>query len=50
VYLTEPFAAALVLAGRDDLACDYVGHMPAAKDFGSLRMYRLRRAAPSPRP
>ena len=43
VYVTEPFAAALELAGRDDLACDYVGHMPAAKDFGRLRMYRLRR-------
>ena len=43
VYVTEPFAAALVLAGRDDLACDYVGHMPAAKDYGRLRMYRLRR-------
>jgi hypothetical protein len=43
VYATEPFAAALELAGRDDLACDYVGHMPAAKDFGRLRMYRLRR-------
>ena len=45
VYVTEPFAAALELAGRDDLACDYVGHMPAAKDFGRLRMYRLRRRA-----
>ncbi len=43
VYVTEPFAAALELAGREDLACDYVGHMPAAKDFGRLRMYRLRR-------
>jgi hypothetical protein len=43
VYVTEPFAAALVLTGRDDLACDYVGHMPAAKDYGRLRMYRLRR-------
>jgi hypothetical protein len=42
VYLTEPFAAALVLSGREDLACDYVGHMPAAKDYGRLRMYRLR--------
>lgn len=42
VYVTEAFAAALVLQGRDDLACDYVGHMPAAKDFGRLRMYRLR--------
>lgn len=45
VYVTEPFAAALELAGRDDLACDYVGHMPAAKDYGRLRMYRLRRRA-----
>jgi tetratricopeptide (TPR) repeat protein len=43
VYVTEPFAAALLLAGRDDLACDYVGHMPAAKDYGRLRMYSLRR-------
>jgi hypothetical protein len=43
VYVTEPFAAALLLAGRDDLACDYVGHMPAAKEYGRLRMYRLRR-------
>jgi hypothetical protein len=45
VYVTEPFAAALELAGRDDLACDYVGHMPTAKDYGRLRMYRLRRRA-----
>ncbi len=43
VYVTEPFAAALVLAGRGDLTCDYVGHMPMAKDYGRLRMYRLRR-------
>ena len=44
VYVTEPFAAALVLAGSVDFACDYVGHMPAAKDYGRLRMYRLRRS------
>jgi len=43
VYVTEPFAAALVLAGQDDFVSDYVGHMPAAKDFGRLRMYSLRR-------
>jgi hypothetical protein len=42
VYVTEPFAAALVLSGDTSLACDYVGHMPAAKDYGRLRMYRLR--------
>ena len=47
VYVTEPFAAALELASGD-YVCDYVGHMPAAKDFGRLRMYRLRCAPPSP--
>jgi hypothetical protein len=43
VYVTEPFAAALVLAGRDDFVCDYVGHMSTAKDFGRLRIHSLRR-------
>ena len=47
VYVTEPFAAALVLDGRDEFMCDYVGHMAAAKDYGHLRMYRLRRGHPS---
>jgi Adenylate and Guanylate cyclase catalytic domain len=42
VYVTEPFAAALVLDDRKDFACDYVGHMDAAKGYGRLRMYRLR--------
>jgi Adenylate and Guanylate cyclase catalytic domain len=43
VYVTEPFAAALVLDGRGAFACDYVGHMDAAKGYGRLRMYRLLR-------
>jgi tetratricopeptide (TPR) repeat protein len=43
VYVSEPFAAALVLMDRRDLTCDYVGHMPMAKGYGRLRMYRLRR-------
>jgi class 3 adenylate cyclase len=43
VYVTEPFAAALVLDGRSAFACDYVGHMDAAKGYGRLRMYRLLR-------
>jgi Tetratricopeptide Repeats-Sensor/Adenylate and Guanylate cyclase catalytic domain len=47
VYVTEPFAAALVLAGRTGFACDYVGHMDAAKGYGRLRMYRLLRAQPA---
>ncbi|MET0616108.1 MAG: adenylate/guanylate cyclase domain-containing protein, partial [Thermoleophilaceae bacterium] len=43
IYVTSAFAAALLLGGHEELACDYVGHMPAAKDWGRLRMYRLRR-------
>ena len=43
VYVTEAFAAALELEGDDDVRCDYVGHLPAAKDYGRLRMYRMRR-------
>jgi class 3 adenylate cyclase len=43
VFATEPFAAALELEhGR--FGFDYVGHIPAAKDFGRLRMYRLHAA------
>jgi len=43
VYVTDAFAAALALA-QSEYACDYVGHMPAAKGYGHLRMYRLRDA------
>jgi hypothetical protein len=50
VYVTEAFAAALVLAGDRELACDYVGHMAAAKGHGRLRMYRLRRASDADEP
>ena len=50
VYVTEPFAAALGLEGREEFGCDYVGHMPAAKDFGRLRMYRLWRSSERPGP
>jgi tetratricopeptide repeat protein/adenylate/guanylate cyclase family protein len=48
VYVTERFAAALLLATRDTFACDYVGDMPAAKDYGRLRMYRLRPTVAAP--
>jgi tetratricopeptide (TPR) repeat protein len=41
VYVTEAFAASLELAGSNDLGCNYVGHMPAAKNYGRLRMYHL---------
>ncbi len=43
VYVTEAFVASLELSGCDDIGCDYVGHMPAAKDYGRLRMYRIGR-------
>ncbi len=43
VYVTESFAAALVLDGRREFTSDYVGRMAAAKHYGVLRMYRLRR-------
>ena len=42
VYVTEQFAAALLLESGD-FDCRYVGHVPAAKDYGRLRMYRLAR-------
>jgi class 3 adenylate cyclase len=47
VYVTEPFAAAIALDQASQFACDYVGRMPAAKNYGPLRMYRLRRTAAS---
>jgi hypothetical protein len=43
VYVTEPFAALLEFEPGSGLACNYVGHMPAAKGYGRLRMYRLQR-------
>ncbi len=43
VYVTDSFAAALELAGVEDFRCDYVGHLPGAKNVGLMRMHRLRR-------
>jgi len=42
-YVTEAFAAALALVARACLACEYVGHMEAAKGYGTMRMYVLKR-------
>jgi class 3 adenylate cyclase len=39
--VTEAFAADLELADCTDIACEYVGHHPAAKDYGRLRMYSV---------
>jgi len=44
VYVTEAFAAVLALEDAA-FACDYVGDVPTAKGYGSLRMHLLRRTA-----
>ena len=45
VYVTEAFAALFTLLERSELICEYVGMMKAAKDYGRLRVYLLRRRA-----
>ncbi|MEM9781897.1 MAG: adenylate/guanylate cyclase domain-containing protein [Pseudomonadota bacterium] len=45
VYVTDVFAAHLVRVAPQAFRCDYVGHIPAAKDWGEMPMYLLRRAA-----
>ncbi len=40
VYVTEQFAARLALE-PNAYACDYVGQIPAAKSYGTMRMYHL---------
>ncbi len=41
VYVTDHVAALAALGGNRDFACDYVGRLPAAKDYGILPMYAL---------
>ena len=43
IYATEPFAARLALDRGHPFACEYVGYGPAAKDYGLMRMYVLKR-------
>jgi class 3 adenylate cyclase len=45
VYVTETFAAVLALHNPDEFTCDYVGMTEAAKDYGRMPMFLLRRAA-----
>jgi class 3 adenylate cyclase len=42
VFVTEEFAALMMLQPGSNVTCDYVGLMPAAKGYGRLRMYLLR--------
>jgi len=46
VYVTEQFAARLALEPAG-FGCDYVGQVPAAKGYGTMRMYHLH-APPEP--
>jgi class 3 adenylate cyclase len=46
VYVTETLAAVLALHNADQFECDYVGMTQAAKHYGRMRMFLLRRAAP----
>ena len=43
VYVTETMAAVLALHNSQDFACEYVGYTEAAKHYGALRMFLLRR-------
>ena len=43
VYVTDPFAALIALEAPGDLSCQYVGHIPTAKDYGTFPMYVLKR-------
>lgn len=43
VYVTEAVAAELKLSDCRDVACDFVGPIPAAKAYGDLLMYVLSR-------
>lgn len=45
VYVTEAFAALFTLIEDEELICEYVGLMQAAKNYGRLRTYLLRRRA-----
>lgn len=44
VYATEAFAAALATVRDVKFTCEYVGQVPAAKNYGVMRMYSLRRS------
>jgi class 3 adenylate cyclase len=41
VYVTEAFAAILLLQSNGEFTCTYVGQVPLAKGFGTFRMYDL---------
>ena len=48
VYVTETMAAVLALYNARDFVCEYVGNTEAAKHYGALRMFLLRRGSAAP--
>jgi hypothetical protein len=43
VYVTDAFAAALAATRQPGFVCNYMGVVPAAKNYGSMRMFALSR-------
>ncbi len=43
VYVTDAFAALLALDDDETMSCQYVGHIPTAKNYGVFPMYVLKR-------
>jgi len=41
VYVTDAFAAALAAMRQPRFICNYMGVVPAAKNYGSMRMFAL---------
>ncbi|MEI8189291.1 MAG: adenylate/guanylate cyclase domain-containing protein, partial [candidate division NC10 bacterium] len=41
VYASEPFAALATAKGVDEFACEYVGQVPLAKQYGTFPLYQL---------
>jgi class 3 adenylate cyclase len=44
IYVTETMAAVLALHNAEFFSCEYVGMTEAAKSYGQMRMFLLRRA------
>ncbi|MCA0202086.1 MAG: adenylate cyclase [Proteobacteria bacterium] len=47
VYVSEPFAALLALEAPGRFSTDYVGQTELPKQFGTMRLFALRRATPA---
>ena len=50
VYVTEAFAAALAIQAGSAFEGEYAGQVPAAKGYGTMRMYVVRRKGAADRP